>query len=59
MAPREQHKNKFVLVEDRANEPPIRKVIAVTLERIVRDDDVTRVEVITELLENRLDGKVL
>ena len=59
MAPREEYKDKFVLVEDRANEPPVREVIAVALERVVRDDDVTGVKVIAELLEDRLDGKVL
>ena len=55
----EQHEDQFVLVEDRADESPVREVVAVTLERVVRDDDVTGVEVVSELFEDGLDGEVL
>ena len=55
----EGYEDQLVLVEDGPEETPVRKVVAIPLIRVVADDDIPRVEVVAELVEDVLDRELL
>ena len=58
MSARQSPEDKFILIKDRPEKTPIRRVARITLVRIVRQKDIPRINIVPIFVENVLHRKL-